>query len=83
MEGGDGEGVYSSGGSIFLRISCKLSSQAKIDGAHGVESWVWDLSLGYGAPTAAKICPRELTYCSTLLLLIVFWLAARTPVRIL
>ena len=41
------------------------------------------LSLGSGALTAAKICPRELTYCSTLILWIGLWLAARTPVRTL
>ena len=40
MEDGDGEGAYSSGGRIFLRIGCKLSSQAKVDGSHTVESWV-------------------------------------------
>ena len=40
MEDGDGEGAYSSGGRIFLRVGFKLSSQAKVDGAHTVESWV-------------------------------------------
>ena len=40
MEYGDREEVYSSGGRIFLRVGCKLSSQAKVDGAHTVESWV-------------------------------------------
>ena len=40
MEDGDGEGAYSSWGRIFLRVGCKLSSQAKIDGSHTVESWV-------------------------------------------
>ena len=40
MEDGDGEGAYSSGGRIFLRVGCKLLSQAKVDGAHAVESWV-------------------------------------------
>ena len=40
MEDGDGEGVYSSRGRIFLRVGCKLSSQAKVDGSHTVESWV-------------------------------------------
>ena len=40
MEDGDGEGAYSSGGRIFLRVGCKLSYQAKVDGAHTVESWV-------------------------------------------
>ena len=52
MEDGYGEGVYSSGGSIFFCLGRKLSSQAKIYGAHSVESWVWgphgrkDLSQG-------------------------------------
>ena len=41
MEDGDREGAYYSGGSIFFRVGRKLLSQAKIDGAHGVESWVW------------------------------------------
>ena len=40
MEYGDGEGSYSSGGRIFLRVGCKLSSQSKVDGSHTVESWV-------------------------------------------
>ena len=40
MEDGDGEGAYYSGESIFLRVSCKLSSQEKVDGSHTVESWV-------------------------------------------
>ena len=40
MEDGDGEGAYSSGGRIFFRVGCKLSSQAKVDGAHIFESWV-------------------------------------------
>ena len=40
MEDGDREGTYSSGGSIFLRIGRKLSSQAKVDGSHTVELWV-------------------------------------------
>ena len=40
MEDGDGEGAYSSGGRIFLRVGCKLSSQAKVDGSHTAESWV-------------------------------------------
>ena len=34
------EGAYSSGGRIFLRVGCKLLSQAKFDGAHTVEFWV-------------------------------------------
>ena len=29
------------GGRIFFCVGCKLLSQAKIDGSHGVESWVW------------------------------------------
>ena len=40
MEYGDGEGSYSSGGRIFLQLGCKLSSQAKVDVSHTVESWV-------------------------------------------
>ena len=40
MEYGDREGAYSSRGRIFLRVGCKLSSQAKVDGSHTVESWV-------------------------------------------
>ena len=35
---GDREGADSSGGRIFFRIGLKLSSQAKVDGAHAVES---------------------------------------------
>ena len=34
------EGADSSGGRIFFRVGCKLSPQAKFDGAHAVESWV-------------------------------------------
>ena len=40
MEDGDREGAYFSGGRIFFHLGCKLSSQAKVDGAHTVESWV-------------------------------------------
>ena len=40
MEDGDGEWADSSRGSIFFRVGCKLLSQAKVDGAHDVESWV-------------------------------------------
>ena len=40
MEDRDGEGSYSYGGRIFFCVGCKLSSQAKVDGAHTVESWV-------------------------------------------
>ena len=40
MEDGDEEGAYSYGRRIFFRIGCKLLSQAKVDGAHTVESWV-------------------------------------------
>ena len=40
MEDGDGEGAYYSGGRIFLRVGYKLSSQAKVDGSHTVDSWV-------------------------------------------
>ena len=41
MEDGYRAGAHSSGGRIFFRVGCKLFPQAKIDGAHGVESWVW------------------------------------------
>ena len=61
------------GGSSFLY---KVLSQEKIDCAHGVESWVW-------GPVAAKICPMEGMYCSTLRLWIGLWLAVRTPVQTL
>ena len=40
MEDGDGERAESSGGRIFFRVGRKLSSQAKVDGSHTVESWV-------------------------------------------
>ena len=40
MEDGDEEGADSSGGRISFRVGCKLSSQAKVDGSHFVESWV-------------------------------------------
>ena len=52
MKYGDRKGAYSPGGRIFFHVGRKLLSQAKIDGAHGVESWVWfphgrkDLSHG-------------------------------------
>ena len=53
MEDGDGEGADSSGGSILFLVSCKLSSQAKVDGDHAVESWVRSLhvrkDLSHGA----------------------------------
>ena len=37
MEDGDGEGADSSKGNIFFRVGCKLSPQAKVDGAHVVD----------------------------------------------
>ena len=40
MEYGDREGAYYSGGGVFFRVGRKLLSEAKIDGSHGVESWV-------------------------------------------
>ena len=40
MEDGDGEGAEYSRGRIFFRVGPKLSSQAKVDGARTVESWV-------------------------------------------
>ena len=40
MEDGDGEGADSSGGRIFFCVGHKLSSQAKVGGAHTFESWV-------------------------------------------
>ena len=36
-----GGGLLFRGGGIFFRVVRKLSYQAKIDGDHGVESWVW------------------------------------------
>ena len=36
-----GRGSTLPGGGIFFRVVRKLSYQAKIDGDHGVESWVW------------------------------------------
>ena len=36
----DGEGAYSIRGRILPCVGRKLSSQAKVDGAHVVESWV-------------------------------------------
>ena len=41
MEDGDRERAHYSGGRILFCVGRKLSSQTKIDGAHGVESWVW------------------------------------------
>ena len=47
-----GRGRNLPGRGVFFCVGCKLSSQAKINGAHGVESWVWgphsrkDLSHG-------------------------------------
>ena len=40
MEDGDGEGAESSGGKIFFCVGRKLSSQAKVNGAHAFECWV-------------------------------------------
>ena len=40
MEDKDGEGAESSGGRIFFRVGCKLLSQAKVDGANAIVSWV-------------------------------------------
>ena len=40
MEDGDGERADSSGGKIFFQVGRKMSSQAKVEGAHTVESWV-------------------------------------------
>ena len=40
MQDGEGEGVHSSGGRIFFLVCRKLSSQAKVDCAHVVESWL-------------------------------------------
>ena len=40
MEDGDGEGSESSRGRISFCVGRKLSSQAKVDGAHAVDSWV-------------------------------------------
>ena len=40
MKYGDREGADSSGGRIFFCVGRRLSSQAKVGGAHTVESWV-------------------------------------------
>ena len=40
MEDGDRERAHYSGGRILFCVGHKLSPQAKIDGTHGVESWV-------------------------------------------
>ena len=40
MEDGDGDEAESSGGTIFFIACRKLLSQAKVDCAHVVESWV-------------------------------------------
>ena len=40
MEDGNGEGADSSGGRISFLVHRKLSSQAKVNCAHVVESWV-------------------------------------------
>ena len=40
MEDGDREGAEYSRGRIFFRVGPKLLSQAKVDGALTVESWV-------------------------------------------
>ena len=69
MEDGNGEGAYSSGGRIFLRVGCKLSSQAKVDGAHTVESWVRaphgrkDLSHGSDVLFHASLVDRLIVSC--------------------
>ena len=49
MEDGDGEGAYYSGGRIFLRVDCKLLSQAKVDGAHTVRGPHGREGLSHGA----------------------------------
>ena len=76
MDDGDRERAHFSRGKIFFRVCLKLSSQAKIDGAHGVESWVW-------GPHGHKDLSTERMYCSTLRLWIGLWLATRTPVQTL
>ena len=69
MEDGDEEGADSSGGSIFFRVGCKLSSQAKVDGAHTVESWVRgphgreDLSHGAGVLLHASLVDGLVVSC--------------------
>ena len=40
MEDGDEEGTYYYGGRILFRVGHKLSPQAKVNGAHTIESWV-------------------------------------------
>ena len=69
MGGGDRERAHSSGGVIFFRVCHKLSSQAKIDGAHGFESWVWgphgreDLSHGTDVLLHASFVDRLVVGC--------------------
>ena len=69
MEDGDRERAHSSGGRIFFCVGRKLSSQAKIDGAHGVESWVWgphgrkDMSHGADVLLHASFVDRLVVGC--------------------
>ena len=64
-----GRGRNLPGRGVFFCVGCKLSSQAKIDGAHGVESWVWvphrhkDLSHGAGVLLHASFVDRLVVGC--------------------
>ena len=60
MEDEDRKGAHSSGGRIFFRVGCKLSSQVKIDGAHGVESWFWGPHCREDLPHGADVLPGAL-----------------------
>ena len=59
MEDGDGEGEDSSGGRIVFSYVLSFRPRQK-----SIAPML--LSLGSGAPTAAKIFPTERMYCSTL-----------------
>ena len=56
-------------GGVFFFLGRQLSSQAKIDGAHGVESWVWcphghkDLSCGADVLFHASFVDRLVVGC--------------------
>ena len=76
MESGDRHWEDSCGWSIFSLVGREFSAQAKVDGAHSIES-------GFGFPTAANNLPTEQIYCSTLRFLMAFFLTAWTPVRTL
>ena len=60
MEDGDRDGAQSSGGRIFFRVGRKLLSQAKINGAHSVESWVWGPHYREDLSHGADVLPHAL-----------------------